>query len=246
MAVTKLRRAIGYVSLLAVALAIHAAAATIARAQDYAAILAAGDRTAADRENDKRREAPRLLAFIGPKTGWQVLDMGAGAGYSTELMARAVAPNGRVWGQSDKPSERFETRLKTPPMSNAVAHVRPYDDPAAGLPPLDLITFLFAYHDTTFMEVDRARMNRALFAALKPGGILVLADHSARPEDGAAVGKLYHRIAEAVVRAELAAAGFRLVGEADFLRNPDDPRTAIVFRSPIKVDEFVLRFEKPR
>jgi predicted methyltransferase len=89
-------------------------------------------------------------------------------------------------------------------------------------------------------------MDKALFAALKPGGILVIADHAARPEDGAKVGKLYHRIAEATVRAELEAAGFKFVESADFLRNPDDPRTAIVFRSPIKVDEFVLKFEKPR
>jgi predicted methyltransferase len=219
---------------------------TASRAQDYAAILAASDRSDADRQNDKRRDALKLLTFIGPKTGWQVLDMGAGAGYSTELMARAVGPSGKVWGQSDKPSEKFEARLKTSAMSNAAAQVRPYDDPAAGLPPLDLITFLFAYHDTTFMEVDRARMNKALFAALKPGGILIVADHAARPEDGASVGKLYHRIAEATVRSELAAAGFKFVADADFLRNPDDPRTAIVFRSPIKVDEFVLKFEKAR
>jgi predicted methyltransferase len=59
------------------------------------------------------------------------------------------------------------------------------------------------------------------------------------------VGKLYHRIAEATVRAEVEAAGFRFVESGDFLRNPDDPRTAIVFRSPIKVDEFVLKFQKP-
>ena len=131
-------------------------------------------------------------------------------------------------------------------MSNAAALVSSYDDPAAGLPPLDLITFLFAYHDTTFMEVDRARMNKALFAALKPGGILAVADHSARPEDGANVGKLYHRIAESTLRSELEAAGFKLLAEGDFLRNPDDSRTAIVFRSPIRVDEFVLRFQKPR
>jgi predicted methyltransferase len=246
MPVTRLRRAFGYCSVIAFALAIQAAAATVARAQDYAAILAAGDRSDADRQNDKRRDALRLLTFIGPKTGWQVLDMGAGAGYSTELMARAVGASGRVWGQSDKPSEKFEARLATAAMSNAAALVRPYDAPAAGLPPLDLITFLFAYHDTTFMEVDRAKMNKALFAALKPGGILVIADHSARPEDGATVGKLYHRIAEATLRAEVEAAGFKLVADADFLRNPDDPRTAIVFRSPIKVDEFVLRFEKPK
>jgi predicted methyltransferase len=216
------------------------------RAQDYAAILAASDRSDADRQNDQRRNALALLTFIGPKTGWKVLDMGAGAGYSTELMARAVGPDGKVWGQNDKPNEKFEGRLKTPAMSNAAAQIRPFGDPAAGLPPLDLITFLFAYHDTTYMEVDRAAMNKALFAALKPGGTLVIADHSARPEDDAKVGKLYHRIAEASVRAELEAAGFKFVASGDFLRNPDDPRTAIVFRSPIKVDEFVLRFEKPR
>jgi len=216
------------------------------RAQDYAAILAASDRSDADRQTDQRRNALSLLTFIGPKTGWKVLDMGAGAGYSTELMARSVGPDGKVWGQNDKPNEKFEARVKTPAMGNAAAQIRPFDAPAAGLPPLDLITFLFAYHDTTFMEVDRAAMDKALFGALKPGGTLVVADHSARPEDDAKVGKLYHRIAEASVRSELEAAGFRFVASGDFLRNPDDPRTAIVFRSPIKVDEFVLRFEKPR
>jgi predicted methyltransferase len=216
-----------------------------ARAQDYAAILAAGDRSDADRQTDKRREALQLLTFIGPKAGWNVLDMGADAGYSTELMARSVAPNGKVWGQNDKPNQKLDARMQTPAMHNAVAWIKPYEDPAAGVPPLDLITFLFAYHDTTYMGVDRAKMDKAMFAALKPGGILVIADHSARPEDADKVGKLYHRIAEATVRAELEAAGFKLVGSGDFLRNPDDPRTAIVFRSPIKVDEFVLKFTKP-
>ena len=216
------------------------------RAQDYAAVLAAADRSDADRQNDKRRDALKLLTFIGPKTGWNVLDMGADAGYSTELLARTVGAGGKVYGQNDKTNEKFEARRASPGMGNAVSWIHPYNDPAAGLPPLDLITFLFAYHDTTYMSVDRAQMNKALFAALKPGGVLVVADHSARPEDADKVGKLYHRIAEATVRAELEAAGFRFVESADFLRNPDDPRTAIVFRSPIKVDEFVLKFTKPK
>lgn len=244
MAVNCRRRALLAASL--AALVAGALQPTVARAQDYAAILAAPDRSEADRQTDQRREALKLLTFIGPKTGWMVLDMGADAGYSTELMARSVAPSGKVFGQNDKPSDKFAARMKSPAMANAVAQIRPSDDPAAGLPPLDLITFLFAYHDTTYMEVDRAKMAKALFAALKPGGILVIADHSARPEDDAKVGKLYHRIAEATVRSELEAAGFKFVADADFLRNPDDPRTAIVFRSPIKVDEFVLKFEKPK
>jgi predicted methyltransferase len=215
-------------------------------AQDYAAVLAAADRSDADRQTDKRRDALKLLTFIGAKTGWTVLDMGADAGYSTELLARTVGANGKVFGQNDKTNEKFEARRASPGMTGAVSWIHPYNDPAAGLPPLDLITFLFAYHDTTYMGVDRAQMNKALFAALKPGGVLVIADHSARPEDADKVGKLYHRIAEATVRAELEAAGFKFVESTDFLRNPEDPRTAIVFRSPIKVDEFVLKFAKPK
>jgi predicted methyltransferase len=243
--ITSLHRAVMLASLVLLTGAVPVVGTTAVRAQDYAAVLAAPDRSDADRQVDTRRDALQLLGFIGPKTGQQVLDMGAGGGYSTELMARAVGPTGKVFGQNDKASEKLDARLKTPAMANATSVVRPYDDPAAGLPPLDLITFLFVYHDTTFMEVDRAKMNKALFAALKPGGFLVIADHSARPDDGATVGKALHRIAEATLRAEVEAAGFKSVASADFLRNPDDPRTAIIFRSPIKVDEFVLKFQKP-
>jgi predicted methyltransferase len=246
MTVRFLRRVTAVWCVVALTLAIaQVAGAAAVWAQDYKALLAAPDRTEADRQNDKRRDALKLLNFTGPKAGWLVLDMGAGAGYSTELMARAVGPTGKVWGQNDKTVDKFETRIKTPAMINAVSQIRSYNDPAAGLPPLDLITFFFAYHDTTYMDVDRAKMNKALFAALKPGGLLVIADHSARPEDGANVGKTYHRIAEATLRSEVEAAGFKFVADADFLRNPDDPRTAIVFHSPIKVDEFVLKFQKP-
>jgi len=85
-----------------------------------------------------------------------------------------------------------------------------------------------------------------LFAVLKPGGLLVIADHSALPEDGATVGKKYHRIAEQTLRSEIEAAGFRFIAAADFLRHPEDTRTNIVFRNPTPVDEFVLKFQKPQ
>ena len=130
-----------------------------AQAQDYAAVLAAPDRSEADRQNDAKRQALALLTFSGPKTGWHVLDMGAGGGYSTELMARAVGPSGKVYGQNGAISERFAARAKSPAMANVVALARPFDDPLpADTEKLDLITFFFVYHDTTFMEVDRAKM----------------------------------------------------------------------------------------
>jgi len=216
---------------------------------DYAAIIAASDRSDADRETDKRRDPVKLLTFTGARPGMKVLDMGAGGGYSTELMARSVAPNGVVYGQNAaalaRPLERFDARMKTPAMKNVVGLVRPFDDPLpADVRDLDLITFFFFYHDTTYMEVDRAAMNRKLFAALKPGALLVIADHSAKPGDGVSVGKSLHRIEESALRREVEAAGFKLVAEADFLRRPQDPRDFSTTRPTGPVDEFVLKFQK--
>ena len=225
---------------------IVSASATPAWAQDYAAIVAQTDRTEADRVTDNRRDPVNLLTFTGPKLGWRVMDMGAGAGYRTELMARSVGPTGKVYGQVDEETEKLRSRATTPAMRNVVVLVRPSDDPVpVDLHDFDLITFYFAYHDTTYMGIDRARMNKVLFAALKPGGFLVIADHSARPEDGATVGKTYHRIAEQTLRSEVEAAGFKFVADAAFLRHPEDTRTNIVFRNPTPVDEFVLKFQKP-
>ena len=155
-----------------------------ARAQpapDYAALVAAPDRSDNDRQADKRRDPILLLTFADVRPGMKVLDMGAGGGYSTELLARAAAPGGVVYGQNpadlpDRPKTAFEARLKTPAMKEVVADIRPFDDPVPlDVHDFDLITFLFFYHDTTYMNVDRAAMNRKLFAALKPGGFLVIA-----------------------------------------------------------------------
>ena len=235
-----------------VVLAILAGSAMAQGAVDYQAIVAEPDRSDADRQIDLRRQPSNMLAFTGVKPGMKVLDMGAGAGYSTELLARAVGPTGAVYAQDSAAvierivKDRFDIRAQKPAMKSVVRLVRDYDDP---LPPgteaLDLITFFFAYHDTTYMPIDRAAMNRKMFAALKPGGFLVIADHSARPGDGITVGKTLHRIEETSLRQEIEAAGFKLAGEAGFLRHPDDPRDAVVFRSPVPVDEFVLKYQKP-
>ena len=89
-------------------------------------------------------------------------------------------------------------------------------------------------------------MNKKLFAALKPGGLLVIADHSARAGEGTSVAKTLHRIEESTLRQEIEAAGFKLVSAADFLRHPEDPKDAAVFRPQVPVDEFVLKYQKPQ
>jgi len=227
------------------------ASAEDAKAPDYEAIVAAPDRSDADRQTDVRRQPARMLAFTGARPGMKVLDMGAGAGYSTELMARAVRPDGKVYAQEsagvmERVKDKFDIRAQNPVMKNTVHFIRNYDDP---IPPevsgLDLITFFFAYHDVTYMPADRAEMNRKMFAALKPGGFLVIADHSAKPGEGTSVAKTLHRIEESTLRREIEAAGFKLAAEADFLKHPEDPRDAAVFRPAVPVDEFVLKYQKP-
>jgi predicted methyltransferase len=219
---------------------------------NYSEIVAAPDRSEADRTNDKRRNPVELYGFTGARPGMKVLDMGAGGGYSTELLARAVAPGGTVYSQS--PADLFPgaikayaARAQSPAMKNAVRLERPFEDPLPpGVDGLDLVTFFFFYHDTVWLEVDRARMNRRLYEALKPGGILVVADHSARAGDGANVTKSLHRIEESVVRRELEAAGFQFVAEGRFLRNPADPRDTPVSKNTVPNDEFVLKYRKPQ
>lgn len=132
--------------------------------------------------------------------------------------------------------------------ASIVAVVQPFEDP---VPPelaverIDLATLMFNYHDLGHLGVDRAAMNRAVFRALKPGGLYVIADHSGRPGTGISESGTLHRIEEAFLRQEVEAAGFRLLASGDFLRNPNDPRDKNTPDPPQPKDEFVLKFVKP-
>jgi len=248
----KLRRCVVVSSALLIAAFVAGCAGMPGAAPDYRGIVAAPDRTDADRANDARRKPEQVLAFAGIRPGMKVLDLGAGGGYSTELLARAVGPQGAVYAQNDKQAAkgqayaRLMERLQRPAMKNSVSVLRDFDDP---VPPeardLDLVTFFYIYHDTPAWDVDRAKMNRRVFEALKPGGIYLIADHAAKAGAGVSASKTLHRIEESVLRREVEAAGFRFVAEADFLRNPGDPREERVFALKIPVDNFVLKFVKP-
>jgi len=267
--------------------------APVLSSERIAQIIARADRTAADRTNDQRRKPEQMLAFIGIRPGMVALDVSAGGGYTTELLARAVGPGGQVFGQSpprdpsrappapaapegvSHPASAPETAAPPPPPRPAgpprtsamalaeraarlrsanvaaaalVAVAQKFEDPVpAALADggLDLVTLMFNYHDLGFMGVDRAQMNRAVFRALKPGAMYVIADHAGRPGTGISESGTLHRIEEAFLRREVEAAGFRLAAEGQFLRNPGDPRDQNTPNPPQPKDEFVLKFVKP-
>jgi predicted methyltransferase len=252
-------------------------------------IVKSSDRTAADRTNDERRKPERMLGFIGIRPGIVAVDLSAGGGYTTELLARAIGSSGKVYGQSRPPRdpnrppqpgvtpEGNSNPSATPSTASAapagaprpstvalaeresslqshgvqaapiVALSRPFEDPIpsdlAGS--VDLVTLMFNYHDLGHLGVDRAAMNKAVFGALKSGGLYVIADHSGRPGTGISESGTLHRIEEAFLRKEVEAAGFKLIDEGNFLRNPNDPRDKNTPEPPQPKDEFVLKFAKP-
>ena len=261
--------------------------ASVLSSETIAAIVASPDRSAADKNMDARRKPAQLLAFIGVRPGMSALDLSAGGGYTTELLARAVGPTGRVYGQSQPPraagsgplatvtpegeaapaaqtaqvaaapssppvrrssAQALAERAKNPVVANIVPVVQPFENPApaaAAMASLDLVTLIFNYHDLGHMGVDRARMNQAVFAALKSGGMYVLADHAGRPGTGISEGGTLHRIDEAFLRQEVEAAGFKLAAQGDFYRNPADPRDKNTPEPAQPKDQFVFKFVKP-
>ena len=214
-------------------------------AEKYQALLANPLRSERDRGMDERRHPVELLQFAQVRPGMQVLDVVAGGGYTSQLLALAVSPGGKVWAQSMTPNAALTERLAAQP-TIALAK-RPIDDPVPPeAPPLDLVTLILNYHDISYLPLDRDAMNRRIFAALKPGGRYVVVDHSALPGTGISAGKTLHRIEEAFVVAEIQRAGFVLHGEGAFMRNKEDPRDASSNNPKPLSDKFALRFVKPR
>jgi predicted methyltransferase len=220
------------------------------------AIVDAADRSDDDRKLDAGRHPGELLSFLALKPGERVAEVAAGGGYTSELLARAVGPKGKVWSENPAFIMKFAekpwtARLAKPVMKNVVRLDRELDAPLpADAKNLDAVVDVLFYHDTVWMGVDRDKMNKAVFDALKHGGQYVIVDHSAPEGVGTADVKSTHRIDELFVIREVERAGFHLAGYADFLRNPadtrdwnDSPREAGERRGTS--DRFVLKFVKP-
>lgn len=197
-----------------------------------AAAIAAPDRSEEDRLLDAGRRPGEILAFLGAAPGMRIGELFAGRGYTTELLARTVGDTGSVYAQNTKAlmdmflGQPWKERAAKPVMKRVTSLERPMDDPfPAEVTNLDLVVLVLAYHDTVNMkDVDRSKMNKAVHAALKPGGVYAIVDHSAAAASGTRDTEALHRIDERVVKQEVGDAGFELVADSAVLRNPADPR----------------------
>jgi predicted methyltransferase len=224
-------------------------------ADDYAAALADPQRPQADRDRDAARMPAEVLAFAQVAPGEKVGDYIMGGGYWTRILSNAVGPAGKVYAfQPDefigfRPAYGDEQNAAVTGRANVVALRGP-----VGAPPfpekLDTIITVQNMHDLYIGAMPQGTAPKALaalYAALKPGGTLLVVDHSAVAGAGLAAANTVHRMDRDAAIAALTAAGFTLEAESALYIRPDDPRTANVFDPAIrgKTDQFVLRLRKP-
>jgi predicted methyltransferase len=207
-------------------------------------------RPSADTERDALRHPADMVAFAGVQPGWRIADIGPGGGYYSRLFAVAVGDGGRVYAV-DRPgtAERPRPMAAVAPTYTNITHLTDvYQGWTIG-EPLDAIFISQIYHDFFLpqLNIDVPALDQQMFAALKPGGVLVIIDHAAVDGSDVSVTESLHRIDRAQVIRDLTAAGFVLQEESDVLRNPADDRTERVFESDIRgrTDQFALRFVKP-
>jgi predicted methyltransferase len=210
-----------------------------------------------DAEADARRHPAELAVFAGIKPGDTVVDLIPGGGYFTRIFSQIVGPKGHVyaiWPTEYAKVDSDETPLiqalvKDPHYSNVTMLTQPAA--AFAIPgKADVVWTSQNYHDypDKFMgPTDPALLNKAVFAALKPGGVFVVIDHVAEAGSGLRDVDTLHRIDPAIVKAQVIAAGFKFDGESDVLRNPADNHKVKVFDTTIRghTDQFAYRFRKP-
>lgn len=245
--------------MLAVLLGGGACSVASAHPDIYDAAVAHAGRSADDLKRDPIDHPAELLRLAGLKPGMQVADFMAADGYFSELASYVVGPQGHVlllnnatwdYWSGNHWKERIEGRL--PNVEHRTIDAEHLDVPDHSL---DAVLLVKAYHDFYAIDddpkagwprFDVGRVVGEIARVLKPGGILLLVDHSAKAGTGTSAATPLHRIDEAYARQEFEKHGFALVRSSDVLRRPDDRRDAISYKGPMvgKTDRFVLVFRK--
>ena len=228
------------------------------QAGTVAEALTSPTRLASDLERDKRSHPAEILALLNLQSGDRVVDIFAGAGYYSEIIAQVVSPDGEVLMQNNnayiayvaKPLERrFEGRVVT----GVKRHDREADNLDLGESNLDAAMIVMSYHDLyhtakDWPAIDVSNFLGQIVRALKPGGRFLVVDHAAATGTGKSSAQELHRIEESFARTDIESYGLTFKASSNVLRNPSDDHSLMVFDPAIqgKTDRFVLVFEKPR
>lgn len=221
--------------------------------------LADPARPAEDVARDANRKPLEVIAFAGVKPGDRVIDFIPGGGYFTRILSGVVGAKGHVYATVPSVAANYQAKLTATITAFAQTHPNVTVTIASGAltpsdGPVDVFWTAQNYHDLYNRPGEAGGapsllpLNKAIFAALKPGGVYLVIDHDDAPGAGVSHTKTLHRIEAAVVRKDVEAAGFVFEGESNLLRNPADPHTALVFDPSIRghTDQFIYKFRKPK
>lgn len=210
-------------------------------------------RPAGDKQSDRLRKPQETLAFAGVRPGMIVGEFYPGGGYFTRLLSDVVGTSGHIyavennrWHGSIRADQALLAQCK---WRNVSITAQPFGS-VRFAKALDLAWVTQNYHDMKIAEegkVDTVAFDRAVYSALKPGGVYFIIDHQGAPGmTDPEIGKL-HRINRDMVVREVTSAGFKLDAEGSFLHNPADDHAKPIFDKSIRghTDQFVLRFVKP-
>jgi predicted methyltransferase len=243
-------------SLLCAALLFGLATHAVAAVPDYIkAATADASRTEKDFQRDVNRKPADVLTFAGVKPGDKVGELLPGGGYFTRLFCKIVGDKGHVYAMGIIPTVKFDRPPPdvTPSAPSAVTCSNVTADAKLAaemtLPAgLDMVWTSENYHDLynkMFGSPDMLKFNKAVFDALKPGGVYMVEDHAAESGSGARDTDTLHRIDPQQVKKDVTGAGFVFEAASEELHNPDDPHTAKVFELRGSSDKFLLKFRKP-
>jgi predicted methyltransferase len=226
-----------------------------------AAAVADPARPESDTRRDANQKPAELMAFAGVEPGDRIADFWPVPPYSTRLLSKVAGPDGHVYAIAPEklivevPEAEDDIKTRLIGYDNTTLLIQPFDGFEAP-EPLDVVWMGKIYHDFPNREemgpLDIAAVNRAVFRALKPGGVYIIVEHAAAPGSGYLdtepdMSKRLHRIDPEIVKRQIAAAGFVLEAESSLLANPEDTRTQSVFDPSIRdrTDRFVFKFRKP-
>ena len=233
-----------------------ASTTSFAAEADLAAALAHPDRPSEDAADDARRKPAQVLEFAGLSKGMDVLELEAGGGYYTEILSRAVGPNGSVIlqhapGLMSFVGDGIDIRTANNRLSNVTVSISNFDDLDAADNSIDMVTWILGPHELGFAPEDVSLGDpvgafEEIARVLKPGGVFIASDHIAPNGAGIDAGGTLHRIEESLVTKMATDAGLSVVGSSDLLKNPDDPLDVSVFSPAVRnaTSQFIVLYKK--